>query len=245
MATGIRQFLKLSRRGWTILGVAFLLALIGTMPLRFLFAIVGAGDMGVAARSVRGPMWWGAAEELQAGPVRIGTVDVALSPFPLLLGRARFEISRRKGLPDDIAGALTAGIATRGIDDMTGTLPLGGALAPLPVSAVEMQDVSIAFSGSRCVKATGRMRAILSAGAPGLDLANGMAGEIRCDGADLLIPLVGQSGVERIELRLDGAGHYRGTMTITANDPALALALGAMGFQSVGGKQQLRVAGSL
>jgi len=245
MATGIRQFLKLSRRGWTILAIAFLLALIGTMPLRFLFAIVGAGDMGIAARSVRGPVWWGAAEDLQAGPVRIGTVDVMLSPVQLLLGRARFDISRRQGLPDDIAGALTMGIAARGIDDMTGTLPLGGALAPLPVSAVALHDVSVAFSGSRCVKATGRVRAILSAGAPGLDLANGVAGEVRCDGADLLIPLVGQSGVERIDLRIDGAGHYRGTMTVTTSDPALSAALGAMGFRAVGSEQQLRVTGSL
>lgn len=239
------RWLNLSPRGRIILAVAFLLALIATMPLRFLFMAVGAEDMGVAARSVRGPIWWGAAEDLQAGPIRIGTVDVLLSPFPLLLGRARFDISRKQGLPDDIAGALTAGIATRGIDDMTGTLPLGGALAPLPVSAVELQDVSIAFSGNRCVNATGRMRAILSARAPGLDLSNGLAGEIRCDGAELVIPLVGQSGVERIELRLDGEGRYHGTMTIATTDPALAGALGAMGFQAAGGNQQLRVAGSL
>lgn len=239
------RWLNLSRRGRIILALAFLIALVGTMPLRFLFMVVGAETMGVAARSVRGPVWWGAAEDLQMGAIRVGTVDVMLSPVQLLLGRARFDISRQQGLPDDIRGALTTGIATHGIDDMTGTLPIGGALAPLPVSAVEMQGVSVAFGSAGCVRAEGRVRAMLSASAPGLDLANGLAGEIRCEGPDLLIPLVGQSGVERIELRIDGDGHYRGSMTVSGSDPALAGALGAMGFAAVGGHQVLRVDGSL
>lgn len=237
--------MRLSARARIILAVAFLLALVAAMPLRFPFMLAGAEDMGLTARSIRGPVWWGAAEELQAGPVRIGTVDVMLSPWQLFLGRARFDISRQKGQPDDIVGGLTAGVASHGIDDMTGTLPMGGALAPLPVSAVALQDVSIAFSGARCVRAEGRVRAILSAGAPGLDLANGLAGEIRCDGTDLLVPLVGQSGVERMELRIDGEGHYRGTMTVATSDPVLSGALGAMGFQAAGGNQVLRVEGSL
>ncbi|MCE7797496.1 type II secretion system protein N [Sphingobium sufflavum] len=239
------RWLNLSPRGRNILAVALLLALVGAMPLRMLFALVDAGEMGIAARSVRGPVWWGAAEELQAGPVRIGTVDVMLSPLHLLLGRARLDIRRKKGLPDDIEGALTAGVATRGIDDMTGTLPMGGALSPLPVSTVEMQDVSIAFSGSRCVRAEGRMRAMLSAGLPGMDLANGLSGAVRCDGTDLLIALVSQSGVERIELRVDGAGRYRGGMTVAGGDPLVAVALGAAGFRPVGANQRLDVSGSL
>jgi general secretion pathway protein N len=232
-------------RGRSLLAVAFLLALIGTMPLRFLLSVARVEDMDIAARSVRGPIWWGLAEDLQAGPVRIGTVDVMLSPFPLLLGQARFDISRRQGLPNDIEGALTAGVSTRGIDGMTGMVPMGRALAPLPVVAVEMQDVSIIFNGPRCVKAEGQMRALSSAGMPGLDLANGLSGEVRCDGADLFIPLVSQSGVERIDLRLDGEGHVRGAMTVSSSDPALTGALGAVGFRAVGGRQVLQVDTSL
>ncbi|HEX7874014.1 MAG TPA: type II secretion system protein N [Sphingobium sp.] len=238
-------WLNLSRRGRSIVAIAFLIALIATLPLRLLFSMAGAEEYEIAARSIRGPVWWGAAEELQAGPVRIGTVDVMLSPVQLLLGRARFDISRKKGLPDDIEGALTAGIATRGVDDMTGTLPMGGALAPLPISAVEMHDVSIAFNGARCVKAEGRVRALLSAGVAGLNLANGLSGEVRCEGADLVIPLVSQSGSERIDLRLSGEGRYDGAMSITTSDPVIAGTVGAIGFRPVGGNQVLRVSGSL
>ncbi|HEX7820238.1 MAG TPA: type II secretion system protein N [Sphingobium sp.] len=243
--------LGLSRRGRNIMAVALLLALVGTLPLRLLLGVAGVEEMGLAARSVRGLVWWGTAEDVQAGPVRIGTVDVRLSPLPLLLGRARFEISRNLGvgqdgnLPDDIQGALTIGIASRGIDDMSGTLPMGGALAPLPVSAMALQDVSIAFSGARCVRAKGRMRALLSAGLPGMDLANGLSGEVRCDGADLLIALVSQSGVERIDLRVDAMGRYHGAMTVASSDPGIVLALGAAGFRSVGTSQILLVGGAL
>ncbi|HEX7855981.1 MAG TPA: type II secretion system protein N [Sphingobium sp.] len=238
-------WLNLSRRGRTILIIAFLLALVAAMPLRILFVLAGAEKFEIAARSIGGPVWWGVAEDLQAGPVRIGTVDVKLSPLQLLLGRARFDISRKKGLPDDIKGALTAGIATQGLDDMTGTLPMGGALAPLPISAVEMQGVSIAFNGSRCVRAEGRVRALLSAGMPGLNLSNGLSGELRCDGADLVIPLVSQSGSERLDLRLSGKGRYEGAMTVTSSDPVIAGGLGTLGFQAVGGNQLLRISGSL
>jgi general secretion pathway protein N len=238
-------WLRLSRRGRAIMAIALLLALIGSLPLRLAYSALGLSDLGIAARSLRGPVWWGGAEDLQAGGVRLGTVDILLSPWQLLLGRARIDISRKRGQADDIAGALSIGIATRGLDDMTGTLPLGVALAPLPISAFEMQGVSMAFSGDRCVRAEGRLRAFLSAGIPGLNLANGLSGDVRCDGPDLLIALVGQSGVERIELRLDGAGRYRGAMTVAVNDPSVAMALGAAGFRAVGASQVLRVDGSL
>lgn len=239
------HWLNLSRRARNILAVALLLSLIATMPLRFVLDIAGVDDLGIAARSVRGPVWWGAAEELQAGPVRIGTVDLMLSPLQLLIGRARLDVRRQNGQPDDVAGALTAGIASQGIDDMTGTLPIGGALSPLPVSAVELQGVSIAFSGLRCIKAEGRMRALLSAGLPGMDLSNGLSGDVRCDGPDLLIALVSQSGVERIELRVDGKVHFQGGMTVTTSDPGMVQALGAAGFRTVGANQLLPISGSL
>lgn len=238
-------WLRLSPRGRNILAVSFLIALVATMPLRMLFAIAGAEEFDIAARSIRGPVWWGAAEDLQAGPVRIGTVDVMLSPLHLFLGRARLDISRKKGMPDDIEGALTAGLASSGIDDVTGTLPMGGALAPLPVSAVEMQGVSIAFNGSRCVRAEGRVRALLSASVPGLNLSNGLTGEVRCDGSDLLVPLVSQSGSERIDLRIRGNGRYEGGMSVTTGDAAIAGALAGLGFVDVSGRQTLRVSGSL
>jgi general secretion pathway protein N len=244
----IRQglsWMRLSRRGWIICGIALASALVAILPLRLAAGLLGLADMGVAARAMTGSVWTGQAEELELGAFRLGTVDVSLSPLPLLVGRARFDVRRSLGMPDDIAGALSLGFAARGIDDVTGTVPLGGAFAPLPVTAVEMQDVSISFSGDRCVNAEGRMRAIVSAVVPGVDLAGGLSGQARCDGADALIPLVSPSGSERVEIRVAGDGRYRATMTVTAADPAMANALGTGGFRRVGRNQVLRVNGRL
>lgn len=239
------RWARLIRSRWAM-AVAALIALIATFPLYIAASLLGLADIGVAARSLRGPVWWGAAEELQIGAVRLGTVDVMLAPLPLLVGRARIDISRDNDLPDDIAGALSVGLTARGIDDVTGAIPLGAAFAPLPVTAVNMYDVSIHFSGARCVRAEGRIRAHVAGVMPGgVDLANGLSGEARCDGEVLLIPLVSQSGTERIDIRLTGNGGYRATMTITAADPVTAAALGAAGFQGIGGNQVLRVDGHL
>lgn len=236
---------RLSRRGWIIAAIAFLLALIGSFPLRAACSLFGLDGMGVAARSLRGPVWWGGAEDLQVGDFRIGTVDVMLSPLPLLVGRARLDISREKGLPTDIKGAISAGIASRGVDDLTGTVPAGRTFAPLPVTALALQDVSIAFAGERCVSAEGRVQAILSGGIAGLNLANGLSGEVRCEGEGLALTLVSQSGVERIDLNVSGAGRYSASMTVGAGDPGNAAALAAAGFQTVADKRVLRVQGTL
>src|SRR5688572_28440770 len=110
-----------------ILGMAMLV----TWPLRAAFSIFGLTDIGVAARSLRGPIWWGGAEELQIRGVQLGTVDVFLNPIQLLIGRVRIDVSRRLGAPEDIAGAITVGFNRRGIDDVTGALALAAPLAPL------------------------------------------------------------------------------------------------------------------
>lgn len=238
-------WLNLSRRGWMLLGVVLLFALAAALPLRAGFSLLGLAGEGAAARSLRGSVWLGEAEDLRIGKFRIGTVRVMLSPVGLLIGRARIDIGRQQGSPDDIKGALTIGLVARGIDDVTGHVALDAIFGPLPLSAVEMKDVSIAFSGNRCIRAEGRMQAVVTGGPPGLDLANGLSGEVRCEGDVLLIPLVSQSGTQRLDIRVDGEGRYHAVMTVAAADPTLITALGTSGFRANGGDQLLRIDGSL
>jgi general secretion pathway protein N len=239
------DWLRLSPRGWAICAAAFVLALLVFLPLRVGVGLFGLGEMGIAARTVHGSVWSGQAEELQAGAFRLGTVDVGLSPIQLLVGRASFDLSRKAGAADDIEGALSVGFATRGIDDVTGMIPLGGAFAPLPIVAVALQDVSISFSGEHCLKAEGRVRALMSGTLPGLDLANGMFGQARCDGAEALIPLVSQSGSERIDVRISSSGRYRAVMSVTTTEPAIVDTLRSGGFRRVGSNQVLHIDGRL
>jgi general secretion pathway protein N len=232
-------------RAKIMLAVILIVGLLVTWPLRAAFSIFGLKDMGVAARSLRGPIWWGGAEELQIRGVQIGTVDVFLNPLQLLIGRVRIDIARRIGAPNDISGAITIGFGGRGIDDVTGALALAAPLAPLPVSRVEFEGLSIRFSGGQCMEAQGRVRARVPALISGLSLANGLSGEVRCAGDAVELPLVSQSGLEQLTMRIAEDGSYQATMRVRTTDPLLAAALGANGFRAVGGEQMLRTVGRL
>jgi general secretion pathway protein N len=227
------------------LAFAVLLSLLATWPLSAAFQIFGLDKMGVSARSLRGPVWWGGAEELEVGGIRLGTVDVFLNPLGLLIGRARMDIARKFGKPDDIAGGITLGFGSHSLDDVTGAVPLAEALAPLPVSRIEFEKFSAQFSGDRCTKAEGRARIRVSIPASGLNLSNGLAGDVRCDGDALMLPLVSQSGQEHLDVRVKANGRFEGTMRIRTSDPQLALGLALSGFRASGGDQMLRVTGSL
>jgi len=232
-------------RAKIMLALILAIALLVTWPLRAAFSMFGLADMGVAAKSLRGPIWWGGAEELQIRGVRLGTVDVFLNPLQLLIGRARIDVVRRTGAVNDIAGAISIGFGHRGLDDVTGALALGAPLAPLPVSRVEFEDLTVHFSGDRCVTAEGRVRARVPALISGLALANGLSGEARCAGNAVELPLVSQSGQEQLNVRIAQDGSYEATMRIRTTDPLLTAALAANGFRAVGGEQVLRTVGQL
>lgn len=232
-------------RGRVLIAVAFVLALLAAWPLRMAFSVFGLAPMGVAARSLRGPVWWGTAEQLELHGIRLGTVHVHLSPWQLFLGRAHIDISRQLGKPDDIRGALTVGIGGVGLDHVTGSLPLAAALAPLPVSRVDLDDLSVRFAGGSCASAQGRVRAHVPTLIAGLNLANGLGGTLRCAGNQVILPLASQSGRERLDVRIGADGQYQATMRVRTDDPLLVQALGANGFRAVNGAQQLRILGQL
>ena len=224
-----------------ILGVAMLV----TWPLRAAFSLFGLKEMGVAARSLRGPIWWGGAEQLQIRGVQLGTVDVFLNPLQLLIGRVRIDIVRRIGAVDDIAGAITVGLGRRGIDDVTGAVAMAAPLAPLPVSRLEFEDLTVHYAGGQCTLAEGRVRARVPALISGLSLANGLSGDARCAGDSVELPLVSQSGQEQLTIRVSQDGRYEATMRVRSADPLVSAALGANGFRTIAGEQVLRTVGQL
>lgn len=232
-------------RAKIMLAVILAISLLVTWPLRAAFSIFGLKDMGVAARSLRGPIWWGGAEELQIRGIQLGTVDVFLNPIQLLIGRVRIDVSRRLGTPEDIAGAITVGLGRRGIDDVTGALALAAPLAPLPISRVEFDGLTIHFSGGQCTEAEGRVRARVPALISGLNLANGLSGDARCAGEVVELPLVSQSGQEQVNIRIAQDGSYQATMRVRTGDPAMTAALAANGFREIGGELMLRTVGRL
>lgn len=237
--------LILSRRMRIVLILALLFGLLLFLPMRVALGVAGLERLGVAAREVRGSVWSGRIDQLMLGNMPLGSVRAGLSPVSLLMGRARFDIARTKGLADDIRGALTVGFGRIGVDDVTGAVPLGRTFAPLPMGSLMLEDVSAYYSGDRCGHAEGRVRARMAGQMPGLNLSQGLSGVVTCDGDALLLPLVSQSGMEKISLRIWRSGRYTAEMRVETADPALSATLGQAGFASIGGGQVLKVEGRL
>ena len=237
--------LQLSGRGRAVLILLFLFGLIAFMPMRMVLGLTGLERVGVSARDVRGSLWSGRIDQLMLGTIPVGAVRAGLSPISLLMGRARIDIWRRRGAADDLSGALTVGFNRIGIDDVTGAVPLGRSFAPLPIGSLVMEDVTAYFSGDRCGHAEGRVRAQLAGQFPGLNLSQGLSGAASCDGDALLLPLVSQSGLEKISLRIWRSGRYVAEMRVETADAGLAAALAKAGFSDAGGAQLLKVEGTL
>lgn len=236
---------RLTRRARILLVVLALVGLIAFLPMRVALGLVGLERLGVSAREVRGTVWSGRIDQLMLGDMPLGTVNAGLSPVALLMGRARLDIDRSKGLADDLSGAITVGPGRIGIDDVTGMVPLGRSFAPLPIGSLAMEDVSGYFSGDRCAHAEGRVRARVAGQVPGLNLSQGLSGVVTCDGDALLVPLVSQSGLEKVDVRIWRSGRYVAQMRVETADPALSGTLGTLGFASAGGAQVLKVEGTL
>ena len=212
---------------------AFAFALVALFPLRIALVWFGLDERGLAARSGEGSIWLGALKEAQVGPVPIGDVSARLNSLPLFLGRARVTLSR-SAEAEPFEGAALATRHSFAFEDMSGRLRLGAALAPLPIASVELDDVSAGFVSGQCARAQGRIRAALAGDLGGVAIPSGLSGDARCDGGALLLPLVSQTGLEQLNLRLFADGRYRAELIVRPSDPAVAPRLLAAGFAQSG-----------
>lgn len=224
--------IRLQTRPVVIFGTIVVAALIVLMPMRLAIGLFGFGDVGLSARTVSGPIWFAKIAEAHVGDLDLGDLTASLSPIQLFIGRARIDLrgAAREG-STPIRGAIGLSRHSIGLDDMSGTMPVGSIFAPLPVSQVSLDDFSVRFEGERCATADGRVKAVLSGGIAGLNLSQGMSGAARCAGGELLVPLVSQAGSETITLHIKGDGRYRAELGVQSSDPQLVQSLAAVGFQ--------------
>jgi general secretion pathway protein N len=230
--------------GRSLLAVSFFaFALVALLPLRLALDQLGFDARGLTARAATGSIWLGALQEAQVGPVALGDVKARLNLLPLLLGRARLALSGS----DPAAPFEGAAVVSRrgfGFEDVTGRFRIGGLASSLPLSAIDLQDVSAGFSGGRCVRGAGRLRAALTGEVAAAGLGSALAGSVRCANDALLLPLASQSGVAQLNIRLFGDGRYRAELLVRAADPAVQTRLTAAGFRPSGAGYALQVDGS-
>lgn len=205
------------------------------MPLRTIIA----GD-GVTARKVDGIIWDGSIRDLRLGKLPVGDVNARLLFGPLFMGRAEILLSRGDAqFVPGITGSVSRSLSGVSVRNLSATLPVGALLAPFPAENIQFEGVSARFAGGRCMEASGQVRLTLSDTMPGLNLQNGMLGQPRCDGAQLLLPLVSQSAMERADIRLSADGSYTVAVMLNGDRGDQAAVLNLAGFRAVAGGYRL------
>lgn len=211
--------------------VLFALAAIVFMPLR---TIVG-GD-GVVARKVDGIIWDGSIRDLRVGRLALGDVNARLNFWSLFLGQAQILLSRGDAqFAPGLTGSVTRRIGGYSVDNLKATIPVATVLAPLPVEKLELQEFSARFIAGRCAEAGGTVRLTVASGVLGLDLANGLLGKPRCDRGQLLLPLLSQSAMEHVDIRIASDSTYTATIFLEGDRTEQAAVLAPAGFRSVSG----------
>ena len=217
-----------------LFGAVFVVALLVLLPLRFVLGAFELEQSRVAAREASGSVWFGHLREAQVGSIALGDLSASLSPWALLAGRARVDLASPATGADAtraIHGAISVSRHGVGLDDMTASVPAGAVFAPLPVSGIDLDAVTVHFVNGTCESAEGRVKATLGADIAGISLGQGLTGTARCDAGALLLPLASQAGTEQIALRLWLNGRFRADLTVKPSDPSAAQKLELSGFQ--------------
>lgn len=222
---------RLQTRPAVLFGAMFTVALLLLLPLRLVAGWAGLGNAGLSARAVHGSVWLGTMDEAAAGGVALGDLRARLSPLDLLLGRARVAV-RSRGEGPAAQGAVMVTRHSNGMDDVTASLPTGAVFAPLPITQLDLNGASVRFDDGRCVRAQGKVRAVVTGDIAGVDLGGSMAGDARCDGGVLLIPLRAAAGGAVIDLRLPGNGRFHADLIVPGGDVATIARLQLAGFQA-------------
>jgi len=219
----------MTRRWIAVTAVLGLLALIALFPLRLALGFSDMQSIGFTARQVEGTIWSGGIGELHLRSQPLGAMDVALDPLALLLGSISMGFSRLDNPEGPLEGRLVTG-NTRGLIDTSGRIAIADMFAPLPISALELDNVSVTFRDGQCREASGQVRPIIAAPIPGVTFDAGLTGVVECDGQRARVRMATPSGAEQLEFYVQESGQYRGWMSVRNSRPDVAGALSIFGF---------------
>ncbi len=223
--------IRLTTGPTALFGAMLVLALAVFLPMRLVLGWAGVGDQGVVARAVSGTIWGATLSEVKFGDLALGDLRARLSPWPLLTGRATIVVAGPGGISaPPLSGKAFVSRSGMGIDGFTARLATGSTFQPLPVSAIDLDALTVRFQDGQCVAAQGRVVATLAGEASGIALPSSVSGNARCDAGALLLPLASAAGGEAIALRISGGGRYRADLSLRPSDPAAGERLAASGF---------------
>src|SRR3546814_21081657 len=85
-------------------------------------------------------------------------------------------------------------------------------------------------SDGQCSRAEGLVKATIAGDIADLSLPAGLSGNVRCDESALLLPLVSQTGMEALNIRLFEDGRYEVDLAVRPTDDMMRDRLLASGF---------------
>ena len=228
-----------------LIALVLILALIVLLPLRIVFDMAGLGSRGVSARSIEGTIWSGTVRDLRIGKLGLGDLGAGLSPLRLLSGEMVLDMTRAGDAPGQppLKFQLASSGDSIAMREAVGEIATADLFAPLPLRSVSLDGVNIAFDGRRCAAASGAVRVNIEQSLFGVTLQRGLSGNLRCDGADLLVPLKGQSGLEQMDIRIRGNGRYSADFRLGGLAASAGPALAALGFRQQGDAMAIRIDG--
>ena len=223
------------RPRWRYMVVVAVLTFMLFLPLRLVATLINTDPGGFSARQMSGSVWRGRIDDARFGAVDVGNVDVGLNPLPLLRGRARLGFRPVPGQTGNtISGAIEFGNGRRAIESLSGSV-YGGTIGGLPIERIAFDALSVELADGECHAASGRVTLVIGIDIAGLNLGGGLSGVARCAGRHVDLPLISQTGMERIALDLAPDGTYTARLTVRGDDPLLATGLAASGFVADGG----------
>jgi general secretion pathway protein N len=228
--------ITLPPRRWILFTLLCLIGAVAAyMPLRYALAVSNAP--GVTAKSVQGVIWSGRFIDLKAGALTFGDVNARLRFFPLLTGRAEYEISQNPILGGNgFSGTVGNGWGGMQIEHLSGTANSRSNDSGLPLAGIEFQDFSVRFSGGKCRSASGSLRLLIQPDAiPGINIDSGFLGTAKCRSGKLFLPMVSGSAMERADISVDASGKYSVSLILNNVEPLAAPVLSLAGFRPIAG----------
>lgn len=208
-----------------------LIAVTAMLPLRLALDWSDLDRMGVTARQVAGTIWYGRIGEMHVRSQPLGTMEVALDPASLLIGQLSMTFKRMDSTEGPLEGRLVAGFS-RGLVDTTGRIAVGSMFEPIPIAALELQNVTAVFRGGRCLRAGGRVSPVMASAIPGASFGQGLSGPVECDGERARVEIESSSGSERVDFYVQATGDYRAWISVRNPRPDVIGLLSALGFRS-------------
>jgi general secretion pathway protein N len=227
--------------GILVLVVIAVIALLMLMPLG-----TAASALGVSARHSQGTILSGTLRDASLGRVKIGDINARLNLLPLFTGRFGFTLERGDSLMlPGVSGTVGSGMNGMYADALTAAFDGGGLVRGLEGSEIRFESTSFAFANGKCASASGGARLSLEQTALGSVMRSALSGKAECSEGDLFIPLLSQSTLERILVRVKGNGDFQATIMVLEPSPENMAALSLVGFTPVSGGMRLVRSGKL